>query len=63
MTDGEVDEVRYAKEGTKHFEARWLKEQNVIDVVTVAWERTVSSAPLADCTAAVASFICGTETL
>lgn len=51
--DGEVDEVRYAKEGTKCFEARWLKEQTIIDVVTAAWERTISSAPLADRTAAV----------
>lgn len=36
-TDGEADEMHYAKERTNRFEAPWLKERNVIDVVIAAW--------------------------
>lgn len=50
--EGEVSMQR-SHDGVKRFEARWLKENDVIQRVTEAWERTNAHASLAARTAAV----------
>lgn len=50
--DGETGSVQHSH-GVKRFEALWLKEKDVIQRVTEAWERTDAYASLAERTAAV----------
>ena len=52
-TEGEEEIVFRRTNGTKAFEARWLQENNVHDVVKEAWDRTLVDSDFASRTAMV----------